>query len=161
MPAPHTDDDLFGVFYERLTSATGPKLYAWASEVGLPKGVVQSIEQRHSIPKAEGLLQISRATGRSVDWLLGQADASGHDRKGSKGKQSRASQKRAATPSPINQDTLAQILVAIEEFLQERGATVDPTAKARYVAFLYQYFAEREGQRVDAYVHDFLSAAAA
>lgn len=58
-------------FIERLFTAIGhDNLYSWGRKVGITEGTMQTIK-RGSIPKADGLLAISKATGKSVDWLLG------------------------------------------------------------------------------------------
>lgn len=60
------------VFRARLIQAIGHEnLYAWAAQSGVGVGVLQTIEKRGSIPKAETLAQIRDATGKSIDWLLG------------------------------------------------------------------------------------------
>ncbi|WP_331694607.1 helix-turn-helix transcriptional regulator [Pandoraea sputorum] len=60
-----------GLFRARLDEAIGNEnLYTWGRRVGISDGTLNGIS-RGSIPKAEGLLAISMATGRSIDWLLG------------------------------------------------------------------------------------------
>lgn len=66
-----SDGATAAIFLERLHAAIGhDNLYSWGRTAGITDGTLQTIK-RGSIPKAEGLLAISDATGRSVDWLLG------------------------------------------------------------------------------------------
>ncbi|KAG0163174.1 hypothetical protein DFQ28_007810 [Apophysomyces sp. BC1034] len=59
------------IFLDRLYKAIGhDNLYSWGRHAGITDGTLQTIK-RSSIPKAEGLLAISDATGKSIDWLLG------------------------------------------------------------------------------------------
>ncbi|WP_157664058.1 S24 family peptidase [Burkholderia ubonensis] len=69
-----TDAGLAAIFLERLYAAIGhDNLYSWGRPAGISDGLLQTIK-RGSIPKAEGLLAISEATGRSIDWLLGREE---------------------------------------------------------------------------------------
>lgn len=71
-----TDSELAATFLERLYIAIGhDNLYTWGRAAGITDGLLQTIK-RGSIPKAEGLLAISEATGRSIDWLLGRVELS-------------------------------------------------------------------------------------
>jgi hypothetical protein len=59
------------VFRGRLHKAIGgDSLYSWTNRVNLPASALRTII-RGSIPKADILAKISRATGKTIDWLLG------------------------------------------------------------------------------------------
>ncbi|KVT57911.1 helix-turn-helix transcriptional regulator [Burkholderia ubonensis] len=59
------------VFHERLMSLVGDlPVSSWLAKIGLSPNLAKTIG-RGNPPKADALVAISRATGKSVDWLLG------------------------------------------------------------------------------------------
>jgi len=62
-------------FRDRLKLAAGGPLTTWLDGLGL-KDTVYSALSRKSVPGPEVLVRLSRASGRSIDWLLGLVDTS-------------------------------------------------------------------------------------
>lgn len=158
------------VFQRRLREAIHPEpLKQWCTRTGINLSSLNSAFQRKTIPGGELLAQISLATGRSIDWLVGLSDVSGmairfddgaEDRPwGEASRGGKAVAESAFETDGIDPETLCQIIAAIEDFLASRGLVVPPDAKARYVTYLYQHFTERGQRGVDVYVREFLSAA--
>lgn len=66
---------VFEVFEDRLKAAIRPEpLKHWCERVGVNHSTLNSALQRRTVPKAEFLIQISLALGKSLDWLLGLTD---------------------------------------------------------------------------------------
>jgi phage repressor protein C with HTH and peptisase S24 domain len=60
------------IFEKRTRQAIGNEpLKHWCARIGLPVSTLTGAFQRKSIPKADVLAQISMATGKSINWLLG------------------------------------------------------------------------------------------
>jgi len=58
-------------FLSRLKELVGDeKPFHWATEVGISKGAFDRIWNKETVPSAELLVRIQKATGVSIDWLL-------------------------------------------------------------------------------------------
>jgi len=63
------------IFQTRLKAAIAPEnLKQWCARVDIPLSTITGAAQRKAVPTGSTLLEVSKATGCSIDWLLGLTD---------------------------------------------------------------------------------------
>ncbi len=121
------------VFRERLKIAAAGPLTTWLDSIGL-KDTVYSALSRKSAPGPEVLVRLARASGRSIDWLLGLVDE--NDPRGVVGPYLRSLGEQAM-PNGLGVDSLkGKIIRSPEELARVLGdATVLTTGgdRASYI----------------------------
>ena len=122
-------------FATRLAQAKGMlSTNAFAQKCGISESIFRKYLAGVSVPGADKLVDIARVAGVSLLWL---ATGQGRAEDGTD----------ARVRGPVDVTLLETLLEAVEAGLDEIGATLTPTKKAKLVAALYSLYRTSEDVR--------------
>ena len=122
-------------FATRLAHAKGMlSTNAFAQKCGISESIFRKYLAGVSVPGADKLVDIARVAGVSLLWL---ATGQGRAEDGTD----------ARVRGPVDETLLETLLEAVEAGLDEIGATLTPTKKAKLVAALYSLYRSSEDVR--------------
>jgi transcriptional regulator with XRE-family HTH domain len=122
-------------FATRLAHAKGTlSTNAFAQKCGISESIFRKYLAGVSVPGADKLVDIARVAGVSLLWL---ATGQGRAEDGTPG----------MVRGPVDVDLLETLLESVEAGLDEIGATLTPTKKAKLVAALYSLYRSSEDVR--------------
>ncbi|UHD15028.1 helix-turn-helix domain-containing protein [Thiocapsa bogorovii] len=122
-------------FATRLARAKGmASTNAFAQKCGISESIFRKYLAGASVPGADKLVDIARVAGVSLLWL---ATGQGRAEDGTD----------AIVRGPVDVALLETLLESVEGGLEEIGATLTPTKKAKLVAALYSLYRSSEDVR--------------
>ncbi len=110
--------------------------FAWAAEVGIPKGSFHKIWNTGSPPQMSHLLLIAQKEGVSLDWLT---TGEGPKKRG-EGQVNDASEEHplAVSPGEWDPQLMAELIEAVEEALEKLKVKIIPKEKGKLMVRLYK-----------------------
>ncbi len=122
-------------FATRLAQAKGVvSTNAFAQKCGISESIFRKYLAGASVPGADKLVDIARVAGVSLLWL---ATGQGHAENGTD----------TRVRGPVDVALLETLLESVEAGLDEIGASLTPTKKAKLVAALYSLYRSSEDVR--------------